>query len=152
MIWGFTGTRHGATDSQLAWLYQQLEDGRPDEVHHGSCVGVDLAVHHACIDIGIRWVHVWPPVNFKWLAQECIIPKGSTGKTTVTVHPRMQYLPRDREIVHAATVLKALPKQEEQPEPMLWGGTWYTVEFAQRVFKPVDICYPSGRVENRRET
>lgn len=146
MIWGFTGTRHGLTDAQLGWLYQILEDNRPAAVHHGACTGADATVHAACLDIEIP-IHVWPPVNFTWLARECITPHP-----LVTVHPHMPYLLRDREIVSAARVLKALPKQEQQPDPMNWGDTWYTVDFAQRMFKPVDICYPSGRVENRRNT
>jgi hypothetical protein len=146
MVWGFTGTRHGITDAQLGWLYSELEDLRPAVVHHGACTGADLAVHQACLDIEIP-VHVWPPINTAFLAPQCI-----QAHRLVTIHPAMHYLPRDREIVKNATVLKALPRQESQPDPMQWGGTWYTVDFAQRVYKPVDICYPSGRVETRRDT
>lgn len=146
MIWGFTGTRHGATNPQIGWVNSILEDSRPAAVHHGACTGVDLLVHQVCLELGIP-LHVWPPIKTEWLAAECITPHP-----LVTIHPAMHYLPRDREIVRAADVLKALPKQEAQPDPMQWGGTWYTVDFAQRVYKPVDICYPSGRVENRRST
>jgi len=146
IVWGFTGTRHNLTDAQLGWLYTELEDNRPAVVHHGACTGADAAVHQACIDLEIP-MHVWPPINPTWLAVQCI-----TLHPLVMIHPAMPYLPRDREIVHAATVLKALPKQHEQPDPMHWGGTWYTVDFAQRTCKPVDICYPNGRVENRRDT
>jgi hypothetical protein len=145
-VWGFTGTRHKVTDAQRAWVYTQLEDHRPAVVHHGACTGADLLMHEACLELGIP-VHVWPPINFKWLAAQCLTPHA-----LVMVHPRMHYLPRNREIVRAATILKALPRQEEQPDPMNWGGTWYTVDFAERVRRPIDICYPSGRVENRRDT
>ena len=146
-LWGFTGTRHGLTDAQLAWLYQQLEDGRPNQVHHGACMGADIAVHEAALDITEAIIHVWPPVNLKWCATQCLYPHPR-----VIVHPRMPYLNRDREIVKAAAILKALPRQEEQPPANLWGGTWYTVDFAERTRVPVDICYPSGRIEKRRET
>lgn len=146
MIWGFTGTREKITDAQLAWLYTELEDNRPTEVHHGACTGADIAVHETALDLDLL-IHVWPPVNLKYCATQCLYPRRG-----VIVHPRMPYLNRDREIVQAATVLKALPKQEQQPPANLWGGTWYTVDFAQRMRVPVDICYPSGRVENRRDT
>lgn len=146
IVWGYTGTRHKVSDAQIAWVHTELEDNRPAAVHHGACTGADLLVHQACLELDIP-VHVWPPLNTNWLAWECVTPHP-----LVTVHEAMHYLPRDREIVGAATVLKALPLQDEQPDPMHWGGTWYTVNFAQRTCKPVDICYPNGRVENRRDT
>jgi hypothetical protein len=148
MIIGFTGTREKLTDLQLAWLYETLEMGKRDgtikEVHHGACLGADAAVHAAAIDNDL-FIHVWPPVNMKYVAPECLSPPF----TKVTIHPRMQYLDRDRQIVGAAAGLVALPKHNEQPERMLWGGTWYTVDFAQRMNKPVIICYPNGVVEQR---
>jgi hypothetical protein len=144
IVWGFTGSRYAITDAQLGWLYQELEDNRPNAVHHGACLGADAAVHDACLDLDIP-VHVWPPLKTDWLAPQCI-----TAHKLVTVHPAMHYLPRDREIVHAATVLKGIPRQESEPDTSDWGGTWYTINFALRVCKPVDICYPSGRIENRR--
>ena len=146
MIWGFTGSRYGSSNEQLAWLYQTLEDNRPNAIHHGACQGADHNVHLAALHLDIP-IHVWPPTNPKWLAEECLTPHK-----LVTVHHAMPYMPRNREIVRHAEVVKALPRQETQPDLMEWGDTWYTVDFARRVFKPVDICYPSGRVESRRET
>lgn len=147
MIIGFTGTRQGLTNQQLAWLVTTFETGRIDgtiaEVHHGACVGADAAVHAQALDLEFP-IHVWPPVNMKYVAVETLVPHR-----LVTVHPRMQYLDRDRQIVGAAYGLIALPKRDEQPERMLWGGTWYTVDFAERMNKPVIICYPRGVVEQR---
>jgi hypothetical protein len=144
MILGFTGTRENLTDPQLGWLYEQLE-GADATVHHGACVGADLAVHKTALDNGL-WVHVWPPTNMKLVAAECVTPEVG-----VIYHPRMPYLNRNREIVNAAQELVALPKHEEQPGPLNWGGTWYTVDFAERMNKRVTICYPSGRVEVREK-
>lgn len=147
MIIGFTGTREGLTDQQLAWLYTTLETGKADgtivQVHHGACLGADQAVHVAALDIEIP-IHVWPPTNMKYVALECLTPHR-----LVTIHPRMPYLNRDREIVHAAEGLVGLPKHDEQPDRALWGGTWYTVDFAERMNRPVIICYPNGRTEPR---
>jgi hypothetical protein len=144
MIAGITGTREGATGSQLAWLYEQLESGQITEIHHGACLGVDEAAHWAALDTGKIRVHVWPPVNPRYLAQGCL-----SEDPMVTVHSAMPYLNRDREIVRAAQGLLALPKQLEQPERALWGGTWYTVDFAERINVPVTICNPEGVVTQR---
>lgn len=147
MIIGFTGTRDGLTNKQLAWLVTTFEDGVADgtirEVHHGACVGADASVHAQALECEVP-VHVWPPVNPRYIAVETLTPHR-----LVTVHARMPYLDRDRVIVGAAAGLIALPKQNEQPDRMLWGGTWYTVDFAERMMKPVIICYPNGVVEQR---
>lgn len=148
MIVGFTGTRDGLTNIQLGWLYTTLETGKDGgtitEVHHGACVGADWAVHQAALGVDLK-VHVWPPVNLKYAAPECL-----RSRLEVTIHPNMPYLDRDRQIVSATYGLVALPKQDEQPERLLWGGTWYTVDFAERMNKPVIICYPNGVVEQRK--
>lgn len=147
MIIGFTGTRVGLTNQQLAWLVETFEQGKEDgtirEVHHGACIGADAAVHAQALELELP-IHSWPPVNMKYVAVECLTPHR-----LVTVHPKMQYLDRDRQIVGATAGLIALPKQNEQPAPMFWGGTWYTVDFAERMDRPVIICYPNGVVEPR---
>lgn len=144
---GFTGTRERPTNRQLALLVNTLEDGKSDgsitEIHHGACVGADAAVHAIAIECELL-VHVWPPVNQRYCAVETLVPHR-----LVTVHPRMPYLDRNREIVRATTGLVALPKQDEQPDRMEWGGTWYTVNFAERMDKPVAVYYPKGVVEQR---
>jgi len=146
MIAGFTGTRETPTDLQLAWLYATLDTGQITELHHGACQGADSAAHHAALDAGVA-VHVWPPTNMKYVDLDCL-----TGVPAhlVTVHHAMPYLNRNREIVRAGEGLMALPKHDEQPEDRaLWGGTWYTVDFAERMNKPVIICNPKGVVTQR---
>ena len=148
---GFTGTRVGLTDQQLAWLYAQLESGLVSEAHHGACTGADAAVHQAVLDLAddrLRpsVIHVWPPTNPRYRAEECLIKLSGR----VVIHPEMPYLERNREIVNATAGLVALPLQNEQPaSSMEWGGTWYTVNFAERMNRPVTICYPNGVVEHR---
>lgn len=144
MIIGFTATREGLTNQQLAWLVRVFEDTQHiTEVHHGACIGGDAAVHAQAIENGVP-IFVWPPTNPKYIAVECLTPHP-----LVTVHPGMPYLDRDRQIVKATAGLIALPKHDEQPDRMYWGGTWYTVDFAERMNKPVIICYPKGVVEHR---
>jgi hypothetical protein len=143
MIVGFTGTREGLTNTQIAWLYHQFEKLPISEIHHGACVGADASVHAAALEHDVP-VHVWPPVNQKHVAAECLTPQPG-----VFVHPTMPYLHRNREIVNASMNLIAFPKQNEQPSQMLWGGTWYTVNFAERMGRAIMICYPNGVVEKR---
>lgn len=144
---GFTGTRDGCSNRQLAWLVRALgpENYAPGTltIHHGACVGADAAVHAQAVEYG-HHVEVWPPTKRNYLAVECVSPHP-----LVTVHPAKPYLDRDREIDRAAEVLVALPKQNEQPDRLYWGGTWYTVDFMERLLKPVTIVYPNGAVEQR---
>lgn len=147
-VLGATGTRHNVSDAQRAWVYQIFEDGRRDDefntVHHGACTGADEFIHEVALESGI-YIHVWPPNNTKHLAPQCILQHP-----LVTVHHAMPYLNRDREVVRGGTAgLLALPRQDTQPPPESWGGTWYTVNFAERMGRSVVICYPSGRVEKR---
>jgi hypothetical protein len=148
MIIGFTGTREGLTNQQLGWLVTLLEEqaaaarnGVVTQIHHGACEGADLAVHKACLDMEIP-VHVWPPTNPKHTAPQCLQPHP-----LVTVHHFMPYLVRDREIVRTTAGLIVLPKHDAKPDRMAWGGTWYTEDFAERMNKPVIICYPKGVVQ-----
>lgn len=145
---GFTGTREGLTNKQMAWLVTTLEDGSITEVHHGACVGADASVHALALECGLN-IHVWPPVNPKFLAAECVRLDVRHGHSDITIHAAMPYLDRNREIVGATAGLVGLPKQDVQPDKMNWGGTWYTVDFAERMNKPVTICHPNGIVEQR---
>jgi hypothetical protein len=144
MIVGFTGTRENLTDVQLGWLYTTLESDKTiTAIHHGACQGADAAAHQGALDNEIP-VHVWPPTNPKYVATQCLI-----AHQLVTIHHAMPYLNRDREIVRATDGLIALPKHDKQPDRAYWGGTWYTVDFAERLSKPVVICYPNGGIEIR---
>jgi hypothetical protein len=145
---GVTGTRDGVTDAQRAWVYSTFEDGIRDgsirRIHHGACTGADEFVHEVALESGV-YIDVWPPVVTKYLAGACIL-----NHPLVTVHPPMPYLNRDREVVKGGTAgLIALPRQDSQPPRESWGGTWYTVDFAERLGRNVVICYPNGKVEKR---
>lgn len=145
---GATGTRDGVSDAQRGWVYTTFEDGIRDgtirRVHHGACTGADEFIHEVCLESGVH-VDVWPPIMTKHLAAQCML-----AHPLVTVHQAMPYLNRDREVVRGGTSgLIALPRQDTQPSRESWGGTWYTVDFAERIGRPVVICYPNGRVEKR---
>jgi hypothetical protein len=142
MIVGFTGTRDPITEEQREWLHFTLDNLQVDEAHHGACVGADLEFHSACVRRHFV-IKVHPPIKTKFLAVECL-----TKRPGVTVLPAKEYFPRNRDIAGVCDGLIALPKHLTRPlSEMHWGGTWYTVDYAQRLFKPVIICYPDQRIE-----
>lgn len=126
---GVTGTREGATDHQLNDLRIILRGLNGDEFHHGDCKGVDEQAAAIAKELGYKIV--CHPPNDDYLrayfpADEMREPAG--------------YLRRDRAIVDACDVLLVVPKQMEwQPK----GGTWYTHDYAKKVFKPHHIIWPN---------
>lgn len=145
---GATGTREPITDAQRAWVYGVFEDAVRNSVfnnvHHGACTGADEFIHEVALESGLL-IDVWPPLLTKHLAPQCIL-----AHPQVTVHHAMPYLNRDREVVRGGEAgLIALPRQDSQPSRESWGGTWYTVDFAERMGRSVVICYPNGVVEKR---
>lgn len=145
---GATGSREPVSNAQRAWVYSTFEDAIRNNVfrrvHHGACTGADEFIHEVALESGI-YIDVWPPTVIKYLAPQCIL-----SHPLVTVHHAMPYLNRDREVVRGGTAgLIALPRQDSQPARESWGGTWYTVDFAERMGRNVVICYPNGKVEKR---
>ena len=61
VIYGFTGTRHGASSAQLEWLPGMLHPD--DELHHGACIGADRQAHHLAIARGLRSSAILPPMR-----------------------------------------------------------------------------------------
>jgi hypothetical protein len=144
MILGFTGTRKGLTDVQTRWLWELFERLQVDEAHHGACVGADLEFHKVALHHGVPIV-VHPPVKTEFLAVECI----QRGVPRVKIKSAKPYLHRDRDIAGACDGLVATPWQDAEPPLMDGSGTFYTVRYAQRLNKPVMICFANGRVEKR---
>lgn len=140
---GYTATRGVLSQAQMRWLLTFLDDvvkeGEVEEVHHGACVGGDLEMHLAALERGIPIV-VHPPVKTNFLALQCLEPHP-----LVKVLPAKPYLNRDRDIVVAADAVVGLPSRAENDG----GGTWYTVNYAVRLLKPVVIVHPDGHVEKR---
>lgn len=140
-ILGFTGTREGMSKVQAQTLYALLTAlGRGDHTfHHGMCVGADteaerivLLAHPTC------WVIGHPPENKRLF---------SDSRLTHEVLPAKAYLVRNHEIVSAAELLIAAPKEGQEPETAARGqGTWSTVRFARAEHKPIYVVWPDGRL------
>jgi hypothetical protein len=144
---GFTGTREDITQAQTLWLTHLFNALQIEVLHHGACVGADHAAHLLALQRNIPVV-VHPPVKTKFLARECL-----NELPGVQVLPAKPYLVRDRDIVACTDGLAALPKGPEPKGLNLEGigGTWYTIQFALRMNKPVMICYPDGEVDHRKQ-
>ena len=132
MIFGFTGTRDGMTEAQGAALRALLLDLKEadNEFHHGDCVGADAQAHDIAASLGF-FIVVHPPMSGSKRAY----------KSGGVVRPALPYLCRNREIVWAASVLIATPKEDAEVRR---SGTWSTVRFAQKTSVPLYIIYPNG--------
>lgn len=126
-VLGFTGTRTGLSPEQGEQLGGLV--GLFEIVHHGDCLGADAQLH----EIARRnhlWIVVHPPTNTK-LRAWC---KGDIAM------PAKPYLERNRVIVTSSDVLVATPKSRQKAN----SGTWYTVEQARKLSKPVVIIHRDG--------
>lgn len=133
---GFTGTRLGMTSWQRQSLDVLLNLIKPDEVHHGDCIGSDEQFHRICQLRKLRIV-IHPPDNPAARAN-CV------GGIVVAPRP---YLERNKDIVESADILIAAPKG---PEQFQGSGTWQTIRWAKRWKKIVIIINPEGGLEWRR--
>jgi hypothetical protein len=150
MILGFTGTREPITKLQSDWLWWLFEHVKIEQGHHGACINADEAFHDMALAHQVPLM-VHPSSSKKHMAQGLIAVRCLVAHPLVTVLPAKPPLNRDREIVGASQGLVALPVQLHQPPPLQWGGTWFTVDYALRMNRPVIICYPDGRVEKLNE-
>lgn len=154
MILGFTGPRNGPTAIQRLWLVGVFSRSsnssalsRPDEFHHGGCIGSDAAAHWLAINAGIPLIIVHPPINTKYMMGleiplEYRVNDGSyrDGDSRIIVLPAKPYHDRDRDIVDAADRVVSTPAGEPTPH----SGTWFTLNYALSQHKPISLCYPGG--------
>ena len=131
---GITATRKGMTDPQLEALERILERLKPEELHHGDCIGGDEDAHRIAQKLRIRVVG-HPPTNTSAQAH-CLCDRSCAP---------LPYLERDYKIVEDTDALIALPKGFE--EETRGSGTWATYRYAKLKKKPVVLIWPSGNVE-----
>jgi len=133
MIIGFTGTRRGLSNFQRGFLTKYLEHVSWTEFHHGDCIGADEQVAHiAMCHCGDREV----------IAHPCnLYQMRSTRHKYTSALPIDAPLKRNRDIVDACDILIACPKSASEERR---SGTWYTIRYARRVGKCVDIVTDPG--------
>lgn len=133
MVVGFTGTQHGMTPKQRAAVAGLLDISKPNQAHHGDCVGADAEFHRMCGWRQIPMV-IHPPVKN--------IKRAYCGGLMVVVLSPKDYLERNRNIVKSSDILIATPCGGE----VLRSGTWSTIRYAKKIGRPVYLALPSGDV------
>ena len=132
MTVGFTGTRSGMSDKQklevIEYLTDIVEFNKIDNVLHGGCIGADQDFHDMCVGV-IR--EVYPGYSAK--DKDSLVYRG-TFKGADIVHEPQTHFKRNRDIVDRCDILIATPYNDVRR-----GGTWYTIDYAKKIGKPVII-------------
>jgi hypothetical protein len=125
---GFTGTQDGMTYNQHNAVRKWLVDNKPEEAHHGDCIGSDAEFHDMCFELGIRIV-IHPPIN----------PSKRAFKRGAMEKPSKPYLERNDDIIDDTDMVLATPKGRTEE---LRSGTWATIRHAKKKGKNVVIMWP----------
>jgi hypothetical protein len=141
---GFTGTREGMTPSQVCALLHLIHDLKPDELHHGDCVGADEQAHHAAEIMKVERIVVHPSEDdryqaFTYTNTDNMMAGIEPEDVGVEVYDPKPYLERNQAIVDECDVLVATPKTKEEQQR---SGTWATVRMARKAGKKVYVLYP----------
>lgn len=129
---GFTGTRESLPQAQLLGLATTLAMLRTgdDVLHHGDCIGADLAAAVLGRALGYRIVG-HPPVNSRLRAH------FDSDESL----PEQDYHVRNRAIVDASKVLVACPFDATHRRN---SGTWGTIRYAVIRVVPILAVGPDG--------
>jgi hypothetical protein len=135
---GVTGTRNAPTQKQLDAVRKFLNAAQTHcrteddflELHHGDCVGADVAVAAIAKEFAIKTV-CHPP------SKDDLRAFFESNETRVPT----SYFARDRNIVNETDFLIVVPWQTS---PQKSGGTWYTHDYAIKQGKNVKIFYPEN--------
>jgi hypothetical protein len=136
-IIGFIGTRTGMTSEQYLSVLQLMEKFRPDCVHHGDSIGSAAQMHAICQRVRID-VEIHPSIdeNTRAFCEDCSF-----------LHPAKESSLRNRDIVDAAEIVLAAPKESEEQQD---SETWDAIRYAREGFnswrKRLLFVYPDGRI------
>lgn len=137
---GVTGTRNGATGSQLATVRRLFEQvtfwtGSRVKLRHGKCKGFDEQVFWIARDLGFL-IHAYPSNLNRWVADV------ESDEEEVPMPP----LDRNRLIVAKSQFLIGAPDSYAERRR---SGTWSTINYARLVGCPTVLVFPDGeyRVE-----
>lgn len=129
---GFTGTQASITGFQWSSLYWLLAYHRPEQCHHGDCIGGDLAFHQASKSLGL-YVVLHPPTDPK---------KRAFCLDADEIRLEKPYLERNHDVVDETDYLIATPKSAFEETR---SGTWSTVRYARKLLRPIYIILPNGQ-------
>lgn len=145
MIIGFTGTRRGMTKAQNYAFSELVWKLKPVHFHHGACVGSDTEAAMLVERQGAASSIIAHPGRSATGVDNALLSKAALDASNVEL-PTNTHFARNRDIVDASDVLIATPWQIERPAKGTGGGTWYTIEYAERLGKRTYIIWPDGKV------
>jgi hypothetical protein len=127
---GFSGSRDGLTQGQIAELKKYIRYYAPLEVHHGCCIGGDEDFHNLVrVLLPECWIVGHPPSDSS---------KVSTVKLTVDeLREEKPFLDRDRDIVDEVYIMLFGPSGPEKRQPR--SGTWYTYRYALKCGRDLHV-------------
>lgn len=135
---GFTGTRSGMSDDQrlaVAHLLELLVAGHSSwRARHGDCLGADAEFHDLARARGATVIGHLPASDADRARREC-------DQYTAP----MPYMRRNREIVLNSSILIAAPFTSA-PSLNRPGGTWRTIELAEKFRRPRVVVHRTGLV------
>lgn len=135
---GITGSRDGISQLAINTLKEQLRISNISEVHHGDCVGADQTIHEIISSLpsdGKIKIVIHPPNNNS-LRAYC---------DSSYILPPKPYLDRNHDIVDCTDQLFAFPSTKQE---IMRSGTWSTVRYAKKIYKPITMIYPDGTTES----
>ena len=141
---GFTGTRHGMSDAQASRVRKLVADlAEIDSItcHHGDCVGADSQFHDIA-RAGDARVTIHPGQGPGLLAAGVRDELRAFCHGDIT-HALLGHLARNRVIVSESDCMIAAPFEMQHQTR---GGTWYTIDFASKVGKPLVIVLRDGSI------
>ena len=146
---GFTGSQSGMNQFQKNEFTKLLDQFKPDELHHGDCIGSDAQAHELFINWHLknrehgekRVIVIHPPSNFQKSAMLWQKWQPKDNGLIKSLRVPLAYLERNKEIVNETELLIATPKELEHT---LRSGTWTTIRYGWHCKKQVIVVPPIG--------
>lgn len=128
---GFTGTQQGMTPFQIETFTKLISELKPDQFHHGDCVGADAQAHNLVRGLFPACKIVLHLPDDPRKRAFCLGDQVKRG---------LPYLVRNRNIVVFSDVLIATPRTREEE---LRSGTWATIRFAKKIGRKLHVIFPA---------
>lgn len=128
---GFTGTREGMTESQKKAVHSALL--------YAISQGPTIAIHGDCIGADAQFDEICQSLHIETFCRPCTL-MNYRANTSATILAEAEHpLTRNKKIVDGCSLLLATPQTAHEE---LRSGTWSTIRYARRVFKPNLIFAP----------
>ena len=127
---GYAGPQIGMTAAQLQAVTMAVCEMRPNEAHHGDCIGGDQQFDAICRGRFKRVAH--PPIN----------PEKRAWCDAEVIMPAKPYLERNTDVAQVDTLIATPRGYQEYTR----SGTWSTVRRARKAGARIMLVLPDGTV------